>query len=155
MTDLEKEILRNAMRFCAYRERCNAELMAKMRSWEVSDEITQKIVAFLKEEKYLSDERYAISFTRGKFLNNFWGKQKIKRALQEKQIAAAYISDALEALSQEDYESKLKELIDIKNRSVKAKNVFERRKKIADFLMRKGYEGSLVWDTLKELIPDE
>ena len=154
MKQQELEILRNAMRFCAYRERASSEVMDKMMTWEVPVHTAKKLIKHLEEENFLNDERFATSYANGKLRYNQWGKNKIRQGLKVKRITNETIDIALKSIDLEEYEKIAKDLIVIKQRSRKAKNVFDLRKKIADYLVRKGFEGGLVWDWIKEMIPD-
>jgi regulatory protein len=148
----EKEILEKIGRFCAYRERCEFEVIEKLKEWEVSEFLSTKILAFLLEENFVNNSRFARIYATGKHRHNQWGKQKIYQGLREKKINANDIENALDQLDEAEYLTTLDFLIQKKNRKIKATNVYEQRQKIATFLMQKGYEGDLVWDTLKDKI---
>lgn len=154
MTDYEKECLQKAMRFCAYRDRSLSEVTEKMKGWEMDEALMERLILFLQEEKFLSNERFAINFANGKFRNNAWGKLKIKQALQEKGIENEFIIKALDNIAEDEYYQKVYRLLLTKQKATKAKNTFELRRKIADYLMRKGFDGDLVWDMLKKEIQD-
>jgi regulatory protein len=124
----------------------------KLQSWEVNADIRQKIIARLKEEKFLDEERYARMYAIGKHRNNKWGRQKIRVGLKEKKVSIAIAESAINSLDTDEYEASLLYLIEKKQRKTKANSVFELRKKIAASLMQKGYEAELVWDMLKEKI---
>ncbi len=46
---------------CARSEHCQQEMLDKMRQWGVSDEDQAKVMARLIKEKYVDDERFALS----------------------------------------------------------------------------------------------
>jgi regulatory protein len=152
VSNLEKEIFIKICRFCAYRERCESEVREKLHSWEVTQELQEKILAKLKDENFLNEQRFARIYTLGKHRNNKWGRQKIRMGLKEKKLKSEWIETAMQELNEEEYLNTLDTLVEKKLRKVKAQNVFELRKKIATSLMQKGYEGELVWDLLKEKV---
>jgi regulatory protein len=42
-------------------------------------------------------------------------------------------------------------IIEEKSRKIKAKNLYERKQKLAAYIIKKGYQSSVVWDDLNEL----
>ena len=62
----------------------------------------------------------------------------------------ACINKGLNEIEDEEYEILLNNLLEKKNNSLKDKNHFARKKKIASFLIQRGFEGNLVWDKIRE-----
>jgi len=149
----EKDIYRKIARFCAYRERAASEVKNKLISLDVSRDLINKLVELLKKDKFLDNKRFARFYAQGKFLNNKWGKQKIKANLQEKKINATEIDFALNEIDEKHYFKTIKTLIDKKSKSLKEKNLFIKRKKIVNFLRLKGYEADIVWNLVKNKFP--
>ena len=150
----EKDLFLKLCRYCAYRERCISELRDKMKTLELSDDIQGKFIELLKKENFVHEKRFAESYVRGKFRNNAWGMQKIKQGLKSKGIKQRDINAGIQQINQEEYQTVLKKLAHAKMKLVKQKNVIVRRKKVADYLQRKGFEMHLVWAMLKEEFPD-
>lgn len=150
----ERDLFLKLCRFCAYRERAISEVKKKMMDLEIPSLDQENYIALLQEEKFLNERRFALSFANGKFRNNSWGKHKIVAGLREKRISSEDIDFAMLKLSETEYEAKIIALIHKKKRHYLSKNLLETRKKIADFLQRKGYEINLVWHLLKQELPD-
>lgn len=150
----EKDLFIKLCRYCAYRERAISEVINKMNDLEIKPNVQADLLYLLQEENFLNEARYAKSFVQGKFRYNSWGKNKIFKALLEKKVNFELINTAITSIEDDDYTDKIKELLHKKHKQVKTKNVFETRKKIADYLQRKGYEIGLVWEILKEEIKD-
>ena len=150
----ERDLFLKLCRFCAYRERAIVEVRKKMTDLEIPFSDQDQYIELLKEEKFLNERRYAVNLANGKFRNNAWGKHKIVARLKEKKISSADIDFAMMKLGEEEYEEKIIDLIHKKKRSYYHQNILVTRKKIADFLQRKGYEASLVWQLLKQELPD-
>lgn len=150
----EKDLFLKLCRFCAYRERAISEVQKKMDDLEIKESVQADLLFLLQKENFLDEARFAKSFVQGKFRNNSWGKNKIYKALLEKKVSVDLIDKAIETLSYDEYTDKIKVLLHKKYRQVKTKNIFETRKKIADYLQRKGFEISIVWEVLKEEIKD-
>ena len=150
----ERDLFLKLCRFCAYRERAISEVSKKMNDLEVPSNDQMYYIELLQEEKFLDERRFAQSFANGKFRNNSWGKHKIVSGLREKKISLEDIDFAMLKLDEEEYQNKIITLINKKKRGYYNSNILITRKKIADFLQRKGYETNLVWQLLKQELPD-
>ncbi len=99
----------------------------------------------------MDEERYSRSFCRGKFRIKKWGKRKIINELKKKRISDVCITNGLEEIDDIEYLEELDSICQKKKDSIKEKNHFIKKKKIATYLINKGYESNLVWDKLREL----
>ncbi len=152
-SDQEKDIYRKLGRFCAYRERAELEVWNKLKELEVSESLSFKLIDLLKKDKFLNNKRFARFYAQGKFLNNQWGKIKIRTGLRAKKISTEYIQYAMDRIDDELYLETLDKLIEKKAKSIKDKQLFVFRKKIVDFLRGKGYEVEICWDLVKKKYP--
>jgi regulatory protein len=112
----------------------------------------EQLISQLIEEKYLNEEHFAIQFAGGKFRMNQWVRVKIKHALRQKQVSEYSIKKALKEISATDYKRTLhklaaQKLITLKNE----KNIYNKKKKLQDYLLQKGYEGELVREVVNEV----
>jgi len=139
-------------KYCIYQDRCHQEVLNKLYKMNMIAEAQEVILLHLIQHKFLNEERFAKSFARGKFYQKKWGKIKIINQLKFKRISAANIKTALKEIDEDDYLEVLKALVDNKLRQVKSTNIFEKRKKVIYFLQSKGYEISLIIDTLNYLL---
>ncbi|MDO4879722.1 MAG: regulatory protein RecX [Capnocytophaga sp.] len=139
-------------RFCAYQERCHKEVVQKLRSMRMIPDAIDVIMVYLIQNNFLSEERFARSFARGKFHNKKWGRVRITRELKLRGITHFLIQEALEEI-EEEYEDVFEELAEKKYDSIKEKNIMKARKKLADYLLYKGWESHLVYDKVTELYP--
>lgn len=110
------------------------------------------MIAELIQGNYLNEERFAIAFARGKFKMNEWGKKKIEYALKEKFISDYCIKKALKQIPEKDYAEVLEKLAREKYESLKGEQYLVRKKKTIDYLLGKGFESSLVHQTLENAI---
>jgi len=131
--------------YCAYQERCHAEVKDKLYSFGLYKKDVEKIIVDLINENYLNEERFAIQYAGGKFRIKHWGKSKIKQALKQKQVSDYCIKKALGEIEGEDYLRAFDKLVDQKLKTLKGeKNIFIKKRKLQDFLLMKGYEISMV-----------
>ncbi len=147
-----EEILTKARRYCAYQERCTKQLKDKLDKWNVSDNNKGGILQQMKKEGFIDDHRFATIFARGKFKTRKWGRIRIKMELQARKIESAVIQEAIYAINDDEYLEVLKDLLETKlNDLKKEKNDYVKKSKAAQSMMRKGYEGDLIWVVLREL----
>lgn len=149
----EKDLFLKLCRYCAYRERAISEVQEKMISLDIDLALQKKMITHLMDENFINERRFAESFSRGKFRNNRWGKLKIRRALLAKKIQSKDIEYGLAQIDEAAYEDLLIELMESKMNRLKQRNLLVKRKKVADYLIGKGFEAPLVWDLLKAKFP--
>lgn len=137
--------------YCAYQERCHQEVTRKLRSWGLIPEAIDLLVAELMQLNFLNEERFARSFTRGKFRIKRWGKIKISVELKRKEIYAKCIALAMDEIDDESYLKTLRAVLDRKNQSLKEKNPYQRRLKLTRHLLSRGFEHALILDALTKM----
>ena len=142
-------ILKKVLRYCAYQDRCVQEVRKKLATFDMPDSEKEKILKLLVDEGYLDDERYASTFVRSKIHLKKWGVNKIRMALKMKGISDENISNALSEIDPEIYREELIKVL--KSKKINETDPYKRKAKLAQYAMQKGYEPSLVWDTLKSL----
>ena len=144
------QVLDKMAKYCAYQERCVKDVRDKLKAFEISEVEKAKIIDYLLDNRFVNDERYAKAFVRGKVNQSGWGVNKIRFHLIQKGIDKNIIDEALGQTDEEAYRQRLIEILETKSKTVKAANDFEKKRKLATYAMQKGFEGSLVWEVLKE-----
>ena len=145
------QVLDKIVKYCTYQERCVKDVRDKLKTFEIPEEEKTKILDYLLDNRFVNDERYAKSFVRGKVNQSGWGVNKIRFHLIQKGIDKDIIEEALGQTDEEAYRQRLIEILKTKAKTVKADSDFEKKRKLAAYAMQKGFEGSLVWETLKDL----
>ena len=140
-----------AQNFCVYQERSQQEIRDKIYSWGLHLKEVENIISRLIDEGFLKEERFAVAFAGGKFRIKKWGKVKIKQALKEKRITSPLIKKALSEISDVDYRKMLVKVLAGKEKTVKEKDPFKRKYKLANYAISRGYESELVWQILGEI----
>lgn len=143
-----EEAKQKLMHFCAYRERCHQEVEAKLKEMRMIPQARAEIIHVLIQEDFLNEERFAKSYARGKFHINKWGKIRILRELKSREISKYNIESALKEIHPKVYERMLRELATKKNENIKEKNPYKRKKKLADYLLSKGFESEIVYEII-------
>lgn len=147
-----EEIKKKLEYFCVYQDRCHQEVENKMKEFFLISEAKEQILIHLIQENYLNEERFSKSFARGKFRIKKWGKQRIVRELKFRDISAYNIKSALKEIEEEEYLKTIFEITEKRNESISEINQYKRKKKLIDFLLRKGYETDLVFKTVSEVL---
>jgi len=147
------EAKRKLEHYCVYQDRCHAEVNSKLKEMRMIPMAIDEIIYHLIEHNFLNEERFARSYARGKFNIKHWGKVRIIKELKFRKISDYNIKTALKEFSEEDYYTKLNYLATKKLNSITETNVYKKRKKLADYLLYRGWESHLVYETTKALIP--
>ena len=145
------QVLDKMAKYCAYQERCVKDVRDKLKTFDIPEEDKTKILDYLLDNRFANDKRYAKAFVRGKVNQSGWGINKIRFHLIQKGIDKDIIDEALVQTDEEVYRQRLIEILKTKAKTVKADSDFEKKRKLAAYAMQKGFEGSLVWETLKDL----
>lgn len=138
--------------YCAYQERCHKEVRAKLQDMNMISEAVDKIMVHLIQNNYLNEERFAKAFVRGKFRIKKWGKNRLVRELKFKDISKYAIDVALKEIEDQDYFETLDELTQKRIAQVNEKNSYKKKKKVADYLLYRGWESHLVYQKLNEYL---
>ena len=145
------QVLDKMAKYCAYQERCVKDVRDKLKTFDIPEEDKTKILDYLLDNRFANDKRYAKAFVRGKVNQSGWGINKIRFHLIQKGIDKDIIDEALGQTDEEVYRQRLIEILKTKAKTIKAASDFEKKRKLAAYAMQKGFEGSLVWETLKDL----
>lgn len=133
---------------CALRELCPFDIEQKLRQRDTAEKDIVAVIAQLIDEKFIDTQRYAIAFVRDKIRFDHWGRQKVAYALRMKDISEREIRKALKEIDEEEYLSILQQILRSKQRTVRGKNDWDCRQKVAAFAQRRGFELDLVFDLL-------
>ena len=144
------EALKRAQNLCARQDRSHQYIRQKFYDWQVNSSHVEALITDLIEVKFLDEERFAKAYAKGKFNQNKWGRNKIKEGLKQHRIDGYCLNSGLNEISNQNYLNSINKLIDKKNNLLKESNQFIRNKKIANYLISKGYESNLVWDEIRK-----
>jgi regulatory protein len=112
---------------------------------------TDHIIVHLIEHNFLNEERFACSFARGKHNIKKWGKFRIENELKLRNISKFNINKALKEIPKEVYIETFHLLAEKQWDTILERNLLKKKKKITDYLLRKGWESNLVFDKVNEL----
>ncbi|AIY12327.1 regulatory protein RecX [Cellulophaga baltica] len=138
--------------YCAYQDRCHKEVNQKLKDMGMIPSAIDQIIYALIQDNFLNEERFSKSFARGKFNIKKWGKNRIINELKQRGISKYNITTALKEIDEDDYLETLTVLAQKRLNAISEKNIQKRRKKLADYLLYRGWESHLVYEKITELI---
>jgi len=138
------ELKQKAENFCVYQERSNKEVEQKLYNLGANPDEINLIIVHLTEHNFLNEERFAKNFANGKHSIKKYGKIKIIRELERKNISANNIRNAIEEISDEQYQNTFAQLSEKTWNSITEKNILKKKKKFFEYLFSKGYEVDLI-----------
>ena len=137
-------LLNKAATYASRCEHCESEVREKLLTWSCSCEEADEIIAYLIEERYIDNQRYANSYVKDKFRFNHWGKYKISMMLRSKDIKSEIIEEALGQIDEEEYLERLQQILKDKLRSLKYSSEYEKKGKLFKFAQSRGFESSAI-----------
>ena len=137
---IDDSILKKIEIFCNYRERCESEVVYRLKKENISANNVKEYLKKLKNEKFYCDVRYTSAFVRSKFNISKWGKTKIRLKLLQNKIEDSIIKEEIDKIEHDVYAETIKELIEKKLRRIKNRSEFEKKQLVSRYLYSKGYE---------------
>lgn len=146
----DSAIYEKLTRFCAYQERCKADVLEKLYKLKTSKDDFDTYTDKLKAENFLNEERFVKAFISAHSKKK-WGKTKIKSALSGKRIDGDLIKKYLDLIEEGNYDEQIKVLLQKKWNSLKTGAPKEKKTKLIRFLLSKGFEMGKVLAVMKEM----
>ena len=149
------ELQQKLKHYCTYQERSHAEVIQKLYSLGAWKKEVEQVTAWLIENDYLNEERFATSFARGRFRLKKWGKIKIRHELTIKKVSSRNINTALGLLEEETYRQTMESLVRKKWSSLKQGTVAEKKMKTMRYMLQKGYESTLIKSAVNKIADEK
>lgn len=146
-----EEAKRSLEHYCAYQERCHKEVNEKLYNMRMIPEAIDVVIVHLLEHDFLNETRFAKTYVRGKYHIKKWGRKRLEIELKKREISTYNIKEAFKEISEVDYLHTFHELAEKKANTIKETNVFKKRKKLADYLLYRGWESHLVYDKVNDM----
>lgn len=142
--------LSKLQKYCSYQDRCHKEVSQKLKEMRMIPEASEKIIAALIDGNYLNEERFAMAFVRGKFKIKKWGKRRLKSELKQRNISNYLLCKSLKQIKDEEYNATFEALANRKAASLNG-TLTIKKKKLADYLLYRGWESHKVYDKVNKL----
>ncbi len=144
-----------AFNFLSYRIRTVSEIRKKLHSKKISVASIEKIVNHLSELGLINDAEFARQLVNEKIKRNPVGKKVLRQKLFEKGIPAGIAEEVIVSVLEETDESSLAALCFEKyytKLKSKTDDINEKKRKVFDYLMRKGFDYHVINDIIRERI---
>ena len=128
-----------AEQLCSRREYCIYDLRVKLKGRGVGEEEAERVIAALIQNNFLNEERYVRAFVHDKSKLLGWGPEKIRFALHAKQLPDSLIRLALTSIDSHIQKERLRHLLEVKWRSLKAASPEEVRVRLIRFGLSRGF----------------
>ncbi len=140
-------------RYCTYQERCHKEVHQKLKEMRMIPDAIDQIIFHLLQNNFLNETRFSQAFARGKFKNKKWGRNRIVRELKLRNISKYNITAALKEISETEYFQTFQQLAEKRFAQLASENDLQKkRKKLANYLLYRGWESSLVYEKINEIV---
>lgn len=141
----KEEATRRLENLCSRSEQCEFELSRKLITWGINAGDRRSILDYLKENRYVDEERYARSYTNDKARFSGWGPLKIRMELVKRRINSKMIQAALDQVEEKIWkESLLRNTIKkAKELDLTGENSRENKQKLLRFLIGRGFPTNL------------
>jgi regulatory protein len=141
-----------AIRLLSIRPRSEKELKEKLRQKGAGVKLVEGVLSELREKELINDEKFAYSWVESRMLNKPMGKFLLKRELKGKGVRAEIIERVIaENYQQEDELELATKLLQRKARRFKDTDDLKTKKRMTDFLLRRGFSYEVVRQAVKGL----
>jgi regulatory protein len=141
------EILKRLEYFCAYQERCEYDVLEKVKKFGLQNpEKTEMLIKRLQKDGFLDQKRFVNSYITGKVSIKKWGVNKIRAGLVQKRIEPVIIARGIMEIDAGLYQENLQSLFEKKILALKDyKTDYQQKSKVIRFLSGKGYSSEEIY----------
>ena len=141
------EILKRLEYFCAYQERCEFDVLEKIKKLGLQNpEKTEMLIKRLQKDGFLDQKRFVNSYITGKVSIKKWGVNKIRAGLVQKRIEPVIIARGIMEIDAGLYQENLQALFEKKILALKDyKTDCQQKSKVIRFLSGKGYSSEEIY----------
>jgi regulatory protein len=140
----------DALRFVGHRPRSRKEIEARLKEKGHDEDAVSRTIQKLLEQKIIDDEQFASMWTEHRLFSQKKGRRWVQQELQQKGLSKEHIQ---EALANVDEEAELEAAYDTaKKKWLSTKGEpYERKHKLAAFMLRRGYSNTMVNSVIKRV----
>lgn len=148
---------RVAINYVSYRPRSSREVMVKLNQKGFPLGVAQRVVQHFESVSLVNDGEFARMFVRDKLKAKHVGRALLKQLLYAKGISRQLIDEVLgEYVTEEDQQRSASELaakkLRLAGRSFSKLDRIKQRKRLLDFLLRRGFSSDIAIKTVKVVL---
>jgi len=149
----EKKLAKDrALRYLSYRARSVKEVLDKLHKSGFDTDTVDWVIAELKRIKFLDDRQFSLAFVRDKMIIRPMGPQLIRQELRLKGISDELIELAIEEAFIEKSQLEVASmLLNKRLPSVKNLDPIKAKKRLTNFLLRRGFSWEITREALEQL----
>ena len=141
-----------ALRYLAYAPRSEHQLRGRLRQEGYSNQEIDHVIHNLRDLGYVDDHKYAMEYASARFKNKGYGPERIHRELAMDGVPKEYISQAIAAcISSDALTARARQLVERFQSRVQG-TLPERKKKLIDYLIRRGYGYSIAEESVQDIL---
>lgn len=136
-----------ALNFISYRDRSAEEIRRRLARSDYSEDVIESVVAYLRRAGLIDDDRFAVAYAEGRFKSGGYGPRRVRYDLRRKGIDRAVADRAVDEVfaDPDDVVDTARELASRRwERLARESDDRKRRKKVFDYLVRRGYPPAMV-----------
>ncbi len=141
------------LKLLSQRAHSRLELFTKASLKDFDPDVVKDVLDELEQKEFINDREFAEKFAHDKNHLNDWGPAKIQAHLRQKGIDRQTAEQAVEKAFEEiDLDAQLRKLIEKRKRHfMKEEDSLKRKNKMVNYLRRKGYYASDIYENLNSL----
>lgn len=151
MDEQEKQAMVSALRLLAATPKSKKHLKEKLLKKGFPKEIIDSVFEKLEKQGLINEKNYATTIFQSFSQFKPSGRKRIAFEMQKRGIAKNMIGDALETYSPEEEREKALELAKTKFLRWEALEPMKRKKKLYDFLVRRGFDFTIARDIVQKI----
>ena len=144
-----------AWRLLEYAPRTSKQMREALRTRRHPKDVIEEVVANLERLGHLDEKSYAKEVVESKGMRGGKGPLFVQQALRASGVSRSVADEAVEALREGDTQrDTARRVLDKWLRSHTKDDASTRRRKAAEFLMRRGFESDVVWELVRDVVRD-
>lgn len=146
--DTRERALQQALLYLGYRARSEAEIKQNLRKHQIPEPVIENTLERLRQEGFANDDQFARAWVENRKAFRPRGRRLLAQELRQKGLTDAAIQSALDGIDDQAlaYKAGLS-----KARRLRGQEKSEFRKKLSEFLARRGFSFSVITPTVNQM----
>ena len=128
------------------------ELIIKGIKKGFNKDVLERVTHELQKNNYLDDHRFTSNFIHDAIEFKKWSLNKIKFELRKKGVNKSIISELFDGFDEAIWKKQMYSLVRKNRAKFIRSDSTKRKKKMYDYLARKGYSSTLIWSEMNKLL---
>lgn len=139
-----------ALHYIGYKMRTVKEIRMKLEEKEFSEDVIERVIEFLEKYGYADDREYCRKYIREKLRMKPKSGYALKIELKQRGISSRVIDEVM-AETEVDEEGDAFRWLERKSRGIWPPQDDKQKKKLYDFLLRKGYSYDIIGEAFRQM----